>query len=379
MNRYSFWEEDAFLPPVDVIIAGAGFAGLWTAWHLVNTKPGIRVRILDKALVPSGASTRNAGFACFGSLTELIADAKHVGEKAMQELVSMRWEGLRMLTRLLSPEEVEYTQEGGYELIPPGKFNSAYQLEDEILRINGLLREVAGTASTFKNAPEKLLNFRFNGTGFLVENALEGQLHPGKIVRVLLSRLQNKGVDIKFGIEVTSYSPEENKVEIETNIGRLSCKHFVLCTNAFAPKLSDELAVTPARGQLLLTSPLPELAFKGCFHADEGFLYFRNLGNRVLLGGARNKALAEEETLDQVVSSGVQHELERYLSTVILPGVEVHIERRWSGIMGMSPSRMPIVKQLEDGIVAAVAMGGIGVAAGPVVGRKAAELVLSSW
>jgi gamma-glutamylputrescine oxidase len=379
MNRYSFWEEDAFLPPVDVTIAGAGFAGLWTAWHLLRSKPGLRIRILEKSLIPSGASTRNAGFACFGSLTELIADAKLVGQRSMQELVSMRWEGLQMLTGLLSAAEIDYTCDGGYELIPAGKFGNAEALDKEIHQINALVREVTGRSAVFNSAPQKLQNFRFDQTQFLVENMLEGQLQPGKVVRALLTRLQTMGVDLKFGVEVTGYRTENKGIFIETNLGRLSCQQFVICTNAFASKLSVNLDVKPARGQLLLTSPLSRLAFKGCFHADEGFIYFRNLGDRVLLGGARNKAFEEEETLEPHVTQKVQDELERYLSKIILPGVEVSIERRWSGIMGMSASRMPIVKELEPGVFAAVAMGGIGVAAGPVVGRQAAALLLNFW
>ena len=41
-------------------------------------------------MIPTGASTRNAGFACFGSITELMEDISVVGLDKTMELVSMR-------------------------------------------------------------------------------------------------------------------------------------------------------------------------------------------------------------------------------------------------------------------------------------------------
>jgi hypothetical protein len=65
---------------------------------------------------------------------------------------------------------------------------------------------------------------------------------------------------------------------------------------------------------VLLTSPIKGLPFRGTFHADEGFYYFRNLGDRVLLGGARNKAFEEEQTTEMHPSVKIQEALEAYLS-----------------------------------------------------------------
>jgi glycine/D-amino acid oxidase-like deaminating enzyme len=135
--------------------------------------------------------------------------------------------------------------------------------------------------------------------------------------------------------------------------------------------------VKPARGQVLVTSPIPNLPFKGCFHSDEGFVYFRNLGKRVLLGGARNKFFDEEETHDLATSDNIQQELERLLKETILPHHhEYTIDYRWSGIMGMGMDKMPTVRELQPGIYCAIAMGGIGVAMAPIVAKQVSRLVL---
>jgi len=133
--------------------------------------------------------------------------------------------------------------------------------------------------------------------------------------------------------------------------------------------------VVPARGQVIVTSPIDNLLFKGTFHFNEGFYYFRNLGDRVLLGGARNKAFEEETTSEMSLSQTIQHELERFLGEVILPGRHYTIEHRWSGIMGMGGEKMPILRAVNDHVFCAVRMSGMGVALAPVVGEKIATLM----
>ncbi|MEJ0079559.1 MAG: FAD-dependent oxidoreductase [Puia sp.] len=93
----------------------------------------------------------------------------------------------------------------------------------------------------------------------------------------------------------------------------MRAEQVLVCTNAFAKTLLPDLDILPARGQILLTEPIEGLKIKGTFHYDEGFYYFRNLDKRLLLGGARNKFLAEEETFSSGTSEHIQDELERFL------------------------------------------------------------------
>ena len=79
----SVWEKETFFAPQDIIIAGSGFVGLWSAFYLKKRNPKLKITILDKGLIPTGASTRNAGCACFGSLTELLADEQSMGTDQM--------------------------------------------------------------------------------------------------------------------------------------------------------------------------------------------------------------------------------------------------------------------------------------------------------
>jgi glycine/D-amino acid oxidase-like deaminating enzyme len=110
-------------------------------------------------------------------------------------------------------------------------------------------------------------------------------------------------------------------------------------------------------------------------HYDKGYFYFRNVGNRLLFGGGRNLDFATEKTTTFGLTSLVQNKLEELLRDVILPGKQPKIEQRWSGIMGLGPTKTTIVKKITNGLYCAVRMGGMGVAIGTLVGEEAADLV----
>jgi glycine/D-amino acid oxidase-like deaminating enzyme len=208
---------------------------------------------------------------------------------------------------------------------------------------------------------------------------LEGSLHSGKLLQALLQNVQASGVQVFNAIEVKTYNLYDDNIEIEINRQLpFSTKKLLVCTNAFAQELLPDLDILPVRGQVLLTSPIKNLQWKGTFHSDEGFYYFRNLGNKVLLGGARNKAFEEERTKDMQTTSFIQNELESYLDNVILPNYKGQyiIENRWSGIMGMGGEKMPIVKEAMPNVFCAVRMSGMGVALAPVVGQQVAEMMI---
>ncbi|RYY41343.1 MAG: FAD-binding oxidoreductase [Chitinophagaceae bacterium] len=376
-KMFSIWEQETVLAPVDVAIAGGGFAGFWTAFHLRRRYPKARIALLEKELLPMGASTRNAGFACFGSLGELVADEAELGTEGMQRLVEIRYKGLRQIEKWFEPKCIDLDWCGGYELFPPGSV-SKEKLEHDLDHINSTLKDITGKRRSFRNATGRIHRFRFGGTEHMVFNRLEGALHSGKLAALLLRTLQATGVQWMPGVAVTGFVEKNDTVEIQTAAGfQLNARNLVVANNTAAASLLPGISVTPARGQVLLTSPINDLRWSGTFHADEGYYYFRNLGNRVLLGGARNKAFDAERTDERVTTSLIQDELERFLDEVVLPGKKntYSIEHRWSGIMGMGEEKGPVVRAVRPNVFAAVALGGIGVAVAPEAGKRISKMI----
>lgn len=135
MHHASIWELESFYSRKDVVILGSGLAGLWSAYYIKQSHPGLKVLILDKGIIPTGASTRNAGFACYGSLTELLYDARMMGEVEMLKLVKLRYQGLKQIRKVLNKKQIDYVRNGGYELITDKEYSDKKLLKkDSTLR-----------------------------------------------------------------------------------------------------------------------------------------------------------------------------------------------------------------------------------------------------
>jgi glycine/D-amino acid oxidase-like deaminating enzyme len=143
----SFWERESFTK-YDFIIIGGGIVGCSTASHLKQNYPHAKIAILERGMFPSGASSKNAGFACFGSLTELADDLPNIGEDDLVKLVKKRWDGLQKLQSILGKENIDFQQNRGFELIR----DKELAVLDQIDYFNNLLR---GTFKSvvFNNEP----------------------------------------------------------------------------------------------------------------------------------------------------------------------------------------------------------------------------------
>ena len=381
----SAWEQSTYYAPKDVVIIGCGFVGLWTAYELINKYPKMQITILERGVIPSGASTRNAGFSCFGSVSELMYDVELMGEANMLETVKMRYDGLQKIQRTFDKKTIDYDQFGGYELFEKNGPYDIQQLDKDIAYLNKILAPVLKTPKKngkylpiYTNETKKIKQLGFQEIEALAFSPFEGQLNSAKLVIALQQAVQSKGVQILFNTEVKKFKSHKKGVTIQTNLeAPLETKQLLICTNGFTKQLMPSLDVVPARGQVFITEPIPNLKFKGTFHFDEGFYYFRNVGNRLLLGGARNKDFKNEKTYSLETSPIIQKTLEDFMMKRILPkgSKKPKIELRWSGTMGMGKIKKPIIEELQPNIFCAVRMSGMGVAIAPIVAERAVKLM----
>ena len=84
----SFWEKKELLS-YDLVVLGGGITGIFCALSYRERFPEASIAILERGLFSSGASTKNAGFACFGSLTELIEDIEQMNESEVYKIIQM--------------------------------------------------------------------------------------------------------------------------------------------------------------------------------------------------------------------------------------------------------------------------------------------------
>jgi gamma-glutamylputrescine oxidase len=375
----SLWEKETYYAPQDIIIIGAGLMGLWSALELKKRNQQLRITLLERNTTPLGASTRNAGFACFGSPTELLHNIETLGTDGMLEVVEMRYKGIAKIKKHFADEVIAFDPCGGYECI-----NKNYRhwqiLDDKIHWLNGLLKNITGNPAIFQRVDEKLARLGLQNFDALIENKTEAALHSGKLVQALTQKVQSEGISVLYGTEVTGWEKINGHIRIHTNQHNdLSARQVLFSTNGFTQGLVPGLPVTPARGQVIVTSPIPGLAMKGTFHYDEGFYYWRNLGNRILIGGARNEAIEEETTTDLSGSAKVKEALELFLKQHLHSSCQYTIEHHWSGIMGFTTDKTPFVGMVGDNAFASIACNGMGVALTPVIAEKVADLLLKHF
>lgn len=365
----SYWEIKTWLTNVDYAVVGSGIVGLSTALQLKTKQPNAKIVILEKGLFPQGASTKNAGFACFGSLSEILNDLKSHTESEVLELIDKRHKGLQLLRRTLGDDALSYQQQGGYELFLEKDESLFDACSQNMKKVNSLLKSIF-KSDVFSNVSNHFNFSRIKNQ--YIHNQFEGQIDTGKLMQSLIMKAQALGVIILNNTKVESYSEYSSKVSIQTPHFEFSTQKLIFTTNGFAKQLINE-DVKPARAQVLITKPLNNLHIKGTFHLDCGYYYFRNIDNRILLGGGRNLDIKGETTTELDHNEKIQQSLESLLKHTILPDREFEIDQRWSGIMGVGSQKKPIVKQLSNNVYCGVRMGGMGVAIGSLIGKEVSD------
>ena len=366
----SYWELKNWFTQVDFTIVGSGIVGLHCALALREKYPNSKILVLEKGILPQGASTKNAGFACFGSISEILDDLKNHSEEEVIQLIQKRWNGLQLLRKNLGDEAIDFKPFGGYELFLKDDESGYNECLQRIPFVNEILKPI------FRNDVfnKEVDRFDFkNIHEYLIFNPFEAQIDTGKMMNALLQKAIANNILLLNQVVVSSYSDKGNSVEVQMNDFSFSTKKLFFATNGFAQKLTDN-HVKPARAQVLITEPIPNLDIKGTFHLDKGYYYFRNIDDRILLGGGRNLDFEGETTTEFGETELIQNHLEKLLKEVILPDTDFKIAHRWSGIMGMGSSKKPIVEPLSENVFCGVRLGGMGVAIGSLIGKELADL-----
>ena len=375
----SYWEKESFVK-YDYIIIGSGIVGLSTAISLKEKKPETSVLVLEKGLLPSGASTKNAGFACFGSLTELLEDLETIGAADTLELVHERWEGLQKLRERIGDKNFDFLNHGGYELIREQEMPFVEKIEE----VNNLLKQVF-PKPVFELKNDKINTFGFNRHRIkaMIFNQYEGQIHTGKMMASLLRIARSKDIAVITGAEVLKV--EDSSGQVTVSAKNCTSNKYILytaekvavCTNGFTNTLIEDLDLAPGRGIVLITKPIPNLPFQGVFHMKKGYYYFRNEGKRVLFGGGRNIDFDAETTTEFDTNKRIEKELHRQLKEVILPNIPFEIDQTWAGIMAFGKNKLPILSRHTENVHLGVRLGGMGVAIGSQMGEKLAQNLLN--
>lgn len=374
LDKTSYWERKNYFDNVDFLVIGAGIVGYSTAIHLRKKNPKAKILVLERGYLPSGASSKNAGFACFGSPTELGDDIQSFGEAHVWETVKLRLEGLEYLKQLLGKDTIDLQINGSWDLITEGQKDRFDEVAALIPYFNEQLEKITGEKEVYSIDKTISSRFGFEKIYGSFHNRLEGQIDTSKMNTAFYKLAVQLDINTLFGIEALSIT-HDDKAVVNTNIGKIEAKSVFICTNGFAKQFLKEDDILPARAQVLITKPIENLNIEGTFHYQEGYYYFRNIDNRILFGGGRNLDKIGETTTEIETTRQIQDRLEALLKEVILPNTPFEIDHTWAGIMGVGETKKPIIKKVDKNVYCGVRLGGMGVALGTLVGKELSELI----
>jgi glycine/D-amino acid oxidase-like deaminating enzyme len=377
----SYWEQDS-LSYFDYSIVGGGILGLFTALELRKKYPQSTIAIFEKSMFSQGATSRNAGFVCFGSATEIMSDRLLLGDEKTLEIIQKRWLGIQAIQSKFTDEEIDYKNYGGYELINE---ESKIDLDELNLFLYPIFNQ-----NVFEYRNESINEFGFQKVKSIIYNKLEGQLHSGKLILALHRQIQSNNIFYFPNTEVTDYYAAESSTRDSAGgefslitMGhaplsrhaplQIQTQKLIFCTNAFAPK--NIVNIKPGRGQVLITKPIPKLNIKGTFHFDQGYYYYRNVGDRILFGGGRNIDFKSETTIEFELNQKIQADLIQKLKEIILPNTPFEIDMQWSGIMAFSDTKQPIISKISENIIYTMNCNGMGVCLSPITAKEVVNII----
>jgi glycine/D-amino acid oxidase-like deaminating enzyme len=373
----SFWERKNFIH-YDYIIVGSGITGLSTACAIKEKRPKASVLILEQGLFPTGASTKNAGFACIGSFSEKLADLALMGEDAFLQLIEKRWVGLYLLRKRLGDDHIDFQNNGGFELI----LKRSEVNKDNLYDMNTLLHRIFDN-KVFYDKPDLVERFGFNTemVKTIILNPFEGQIDTGKMMQALINYAGLLQIKIITGATVENINEDGDSVKVSVRSGTAQSITFTadkiaFCTNAFSKQFFPDIDIEPGRGQVVCTYPIENLPFKGVFSFDEGYYYFRNFENRIILGGGRNIDFEAENTTAFETNENILKQLEFYLSEMIVPNQTVKVDQNWTGIMAFGRQKLPIVQKMTDRQYIAARLNGMGISLGSKIADELASLLI---
>ena len=358
-HRISFWEKELYNRVYDVIVVGAGLTGISAAYFYKKERPSASVLVIDRDFYPIGASTRNAGFACIGTIGEHLADLEIDTETQLKERIKNRYNGLSLLRQTLGDDAIDYQHTGGWEVFMDKE--EFLKSKNEIDRFNTWMLELTGETKLYKVGTYLGIPAIFNRH--------EGMLHPGKMIKKLYELALKCGIEVRWNTPIKNVCGKKGEIETESGI-KIKADHVVITTNAFTKKLLPKIDIKPGRGYVFVTKKIPLLQWKGTFHYNKGYVYFRNVGaQRMLVGGGRNIDNVVEETFDFGVNPTIKEYLINVANEILQLPKGWSIEQEWSGIMGFTDSKKPIVRQVSQKCTVVAGLSGMGVALGMQLGK----------
>jgi glycine/D-amino acid oxidase-like deaminating enzyme len=349
----SFWLDRSLLPegpdyggPVksyDVVIIGAGIAGLSTAFWLKKEDPSLRVAVIEKSRIGFGATGRNAGFVTCGSVEHFNRLHHKYGEKLALEIWKFSETNLQLLKEHIiqdQEKEIHFEQNGTFSLA---------STDPEVNELGDAADLMASLGIKVQKLNQTEIEKRLGVAGFKggIKYTEDATVNPAFLLNLLRSKC---GADLFESTEVSKVETKSDMRLVHTDRFKFECNMVISALNGYSaslfPYFNDKIFAT--RGQILVTEAVPRF-MEGACYANFYLDYFRQLTTgEMLIGGFRQMEKATEVGYSDHTSDLIQQNLEAFIREHIPALKEKKITHRWGGVMGFSADGQPMVGALPD-------------------------------
>ncbi len=395
-SGYSFWlansgDDLTPRPPlegsiqVDVAILGAGFTGLWTAYHLLEREPSLNVVVLEKEIAGFGASGRNGGW-CFAGFPyppeKLTA---RYGQDAARAVSLAMYDTVDDVGRVCELEGIDAHYAKGGELEIARADYDLPMLEEMYQEYRAIGLEDHYQLLDAAQTEERM---RVSGAVGSFWNKEGAAIQPARLARGLARAVERHGGTIYEQTEVTDFVPGPLP-RLDTARGNVSAKTIVLAGEAYLSQLPKlRRRIIPATSHIVITEPLSddlwhEIGWErrevvGGFGTTGAYLNHTADG-RIAFGPYRGKYPFNSNITDSinlredVFEHGRRSALEWF---PMLQRAGVKFTHSWGGVFGVPRDHMPIMRyDRSSGVAMGYGYSGEGVATANLSGRVLADLI----
>jgi glycine/D-amino acid oxidase-like deaminating enzyme len=367
-NNLSYWESKIWKKKFDLIVVGSGITGATAAIHFAKRNLGKRILVVDQFQFGLGATSKNAGFICFGSPSELLETKKNFGVDFLESQLRKKWHGHQILLKTFGASAIQAKMQGGAEVFQ-NKEDAETALE-ELPMLNQLFKKVSKVSEQFASSACSFP--RFHESSISIQ--IEGNLDSGSLLSQIRKKFSAYNIPFLGGLKVENFERKSDGILLQGRNFEFFSEKVLFATNAFASEKPTVQPILPGRGLVKVSSPLSYPFPNGTFHLDRGYTYFRKVdGNRLLIGGYRNLDKKSEETLEVGTNEVISSAIDQVTKENIL-GFLPEWDYSWNGWMGFTADENPIIQKLDDGIVVTAGMNGMGVTLGPFAALEALRL-----
>jgi glycine/D-amino acid oxidase-like deaminating enzyme len=363
----------------DIAIVGGGFAGMSTAYNLIQRFPAKRIVLLEGACCGYGASGRNGGFADSGMPGLRTVYESH-GPEAARAYYDATLLGMEQIRRFVELHGVECDLEMNGILVLATEERQLAALGAQKRRFDAM--GLDATLLDRAAARRAVASERFVGGLREPHHAI---LNPAKLARGMKQVIEKLGVEVFERSKVMRIEAGA-PVRIITEFGELEASAAAITLNGYAPQIGlFRNRLIPLCNYVAATEPLSEAQRAAIGWNDREslvdmrvqFMYLRlTADNRIVFGGESSPYF-----YDSSPSSGNYRpalaKLQRSL-LVTFPQLEgVRFTHGWGGTMGITADFMPSVGAFEGtkNLFYAAGFNGEGVVITQLAGRILAQLM----